>query len=249
MDCQVGGGSTSTQDLRKNSQFYAMKSLEILDFPNLFTKEVVEDPFTEGPVHFHEVSQTIKVLLVWDPVRLPCTFHLLTGIVQPEEGALLERQTVQATQQKAICSRDVSSLFGPIPAFHNTRGYPAQHLQHTQECQIQICDLSCYMSARTKVFFCLYLCSVVHHEVSAAHSVWAVAWRDPEVVTAAAAHGEETERGPPVVWQIETHTRVHQYCCSINGKDNSTKSRTISARKLLTAMNMYIRRLYHYIVY
>lgn len=69
---------------------------------------------------------------------------------------------------------------------------------------------------------------MVHHEVSAAHSVRAVAWRDPEVVTAAAAHGEETERGPPVVWQIETHTRVHQYCCSIKGKDN---------RKLLTAMN------------
>lgn len=74
-----------------------MTSLEILDFPNLFTKEVVEDPFTEGPVHFHEVSQTVKVLLAWDPVRLLGTFHLLTGIVQPEECALLERQTASSS--------------------------------------------------------------------------------------------------------------------------------------------------------
>lgn len=44
----------------------------------------------------------------------------------------------------------------------------------------------------------LYLCSVVHHEVSASHRMGALGWGDPQVVTAGIPHGEETERAPPL---------------------------------------------------
>lgn len=55
------------------------------------------------------------------------------------------------------------------------------------------------------VWFCLYLCSVVHHEVSASHRVGALGWRDPKMITAGVPHGEETERVPPLVCQIKRH--------------------------------------------
>lgn len=49
------------------------------------------------------------------------------------------------------------------------------------------------------VLFCFYLSSVVHHEISASHSIGALSWRDPKMITAGVPHGEETERVPPLV--------------------------------------------------
>lgn len=39
------------------------------------------------------------------------------------------------------------------------------------------------------MWFCWYLCSVVHHEVSAPHSIGALGGRDPKVITAGVPHG------------------------------------------------------------
>lgn len=52
------------------------------------TKEVVENPFTESPVDFHEVCQAIEILPARDPVWFLRFFGLLAGIVKPEEAAL-----------------------------------------------------------------------------------------------------------------------------------------------------------------
>lgn len=52
------------------------------------TKEVVENLFTKSPVDFHEVCQTVKILLARDPVWFFCLFSLLAGIVKPEEASL-----------------------------------------------------------------------------------------------------------------------------------------------------------------
>lgn len=59
----------------------------IIDF-KLFTKEVVEDPFADSPVYFHEVSQAIKILSGRYPVRFLRFFCLLTGIIKPKKAAL-----------------------------------------------------------------------------------------------------------------------------------------------------------------
>lgn len=50
------------------------------------------------------------------------------------------------------------------------------------------------------MFVLTHLCSVVHHEVSTSHSVGALRWRDPEVMTPSVSHGEDTEREPPLIW-------------------------------------------------
>lgn len=55
----------------------------------VFTEEVVKNPFAECSVDFHEVCQTVEILFTWDPLWFLCFIRLLTGIVQAEEAALL----------------------------------------------------------------------------------------------------------------------------------------------------------------
>lgn len=63
----------------------------VILFEGTFTKEVVENPFTESPVDFHEVCKTIEILSARDPVWLFYFFRLLAWIVKAEEAALLVR--------------------------------------------------------------------------------------------------------------------------------------------------------------
>lgn len=64
----------------------------------VFTKEVVENLFTESPVDFHEVGQTIKILSARDPVRFFCFFGLLTRIVKAKEAALFGNTDTEGSQ-------------------------------------------------------------------------------------------------------------------------------------------------------
>lgn len=51
---------------------------------SLITKEVIENPFTEGPVDFHEVCQSIKILSARDPVWFFRFVRLLTRVIKAE---------------------------------------------------------------------------------------------------------------------------------------------------------------------
>lgn len=53
-----------------------------------FTKEVIENPVTYGSIDFHEVRQTIEILVSWDPVRRVWILCLGTGIIQTKKRAL-----------------------------------------------------------------------------------------------------------------------------------------------------------------
>lgn len=59
-----------------------------------------------------------------------------------------------------------------------------------------------------------YLSSVVHHEVCASHSVGALGWRDPKVVTAGVPHGKDTKCVPTLICDnTQAHLKeVNKYC-------------------------------------
>lgn len=88
-----------------------------------YTKEVVENPFTEGPVDFHEVCQPIKIFPARDPVRFFCAGRLLTGIIKAEQAALQEtlvpqwhihrRSNITLGVKTTYCSMRLPELCGP----------------------------------------------------------------------------------------------------------------------------------------
>lgn len=132
----------------------------------LFTKEVVEDCFTESPVDFHEISQAIKILSGRDPVGFLSLLRLLTRIIESEEASLRGE-------------RGDNNIYYPFR--HSAYFYlllPGLETDAT-ELQVDIC-----LSPQSALVLCVhyfYLLAVVHHEVCAAHRVGSLWWRNPKM--------------------------------------------------------------------
>ncbi len=118
-----------------------------------------------------------------------------------------------------VCSAFAGhGLFNPSSLFLSCHFIYLKHLCNTH---FFACLCKTHLHIQTKsthpvrleIWFGLYLCSVVHHEVRASHRVGAFGWRDPKVITAGVPHGEETERVPPLV----CHTQRRLF-------DNNTQS-------------------------